>query len=68
MSRYTVDQLVAEIRRQAEQRNATWPCVLLSDLVLLVDEFEQLKNRIDLPNLKAPTSCKTSPAQPDLFQ
>jgi hypothetical protein len=67
MSRYTIDGLVAEIRRQAAQRNATWPCILLSDLVLLVDEFERLKihnqaNRNSSRNCRTPLSL-----QGDLF-
>jgi hypothetical protein len=32
-----VPTLIAEMRRQAAQRNATWPCILLKDLVPLLD-------------------------------
>jgi hypothetical protein len=39
----SIDKLVCEIRRQANQRNSTWPCILLKDLVLLCDEYDRLK-------------------------
>lgn len=42
--RYTVAELIAEIRRQAAMRNATWPCVLLRDLLPLCDAFERLRD------------------------
>jgi len=39
------DEIVAEIRRQAAQRGATRPNILLSDLLPLCDEYERLKAR-----------------------
>ena len=38
-----VASVIAELRRQAAARNATWPCVLLSDLMPLCDEYERLR-------------------------
>lgn len=34
--------LIAELRRQAAMRNATWPCVLLKHMMPLLDEHERL--------------------------
>lgn len=39
------DAIVAEIRRQAAQKDATWPSILLRDLLPLCDEYERLKAR-----------------------
>lgn len=39
------DEIVVEIRRQAAQRDATRPNILLSDLLPLCDEYERLKAR-----------------------
>lgn len=44
LSKYTTDELIADLRRQAGMRNATWPCVLLRDLLPLCDEIERLKD------------------------
>lgn len=44
LARYAdLARLVAELRRQAAARNATWPCVLLSDIMPLCDEYERLR-------------------------
>lgn len=43
MARRRPDDLVAELRRQAAMRNATWPCILLSELMPLCDEYDRLK-------------------------
>lgn len=40
------DEIVAELRRQRAMRNATWPCVLLKDLMPLCDEYERLRGLI----------------------
>jgi hypothetical protein len=42
----TVDQLIAELRRQRAMRIATWPCVLLRDLMPLCDEVARLRRII----------------------
>lgn len=47
MSKYTTPELIAEIRRQAAMRNATWPCVLLKDLLPLCDEVERMNSSRD---------------------
>lgn len=45
MPRYTTPELIAELRRQAaKKKNATWPCVLLKDLLPLCDEYERLRD------------------------
>lgn len=36
-----INKIVCEIRRQSKQKNATWPCILLKDLVLLCDEIDR---------------------------
>ena len=41
--RYPLEDLIAELRRQAALRNATWPCVLLSDLMPLCDRMDVLE-------------------------
>jgi len=46
LSRYTTPELIAEIRRQAAMRNATWPCVMLKDLLPLCDEIEQMRTTL----------------------
>lgn len=38
--------MIAELRRQREMRNATWPCVLLKDLMPMCDEVEQLREQV----------------------
>ena len=43
MIRYPLEDLIAELRRQAALRNATWPCVLLSDLMPLCDRMDVLE-------------------------
>ncbi len=44
MPKYTTLELIAELRRQAAKKNATWPCVLLKDLLPLCDEYERLRD------------------------
>jgi hypothetical protein len=38
----TPAEIIAELRRQAGLRNATWPCMLLMDMIPLFDEFERM--------------------------
>jgi hypothetical protein len=40
----TPTEAIAELRRQAGLRNATCPCILLSELMPLCDEFERLES------------------------
>jgi hypothetical protein len=40
----TPTEIIAELRRQAGLRNATWPCILLCELMPLCDEFERLES------------------------
>lgn len=35
-------ELIQDLRRQAAMRNATWPCILLKNLMPLLDEFEEI--------------------------
>lgn len=41
--RYTLPELIAELRRQGAKKNRTWPCVLLKDLLPLCDAYEQME-------------------------
>ncbi|ULQ45934.1 hypothetical protein JN531_012575 [Flagellatimonas centrodinii] len=43
----TPAEIIATLREQAAQRNATWPGVLLKNLMPLCDEFERLQARDD---------------------
>lgn len=45
-SQFAAD-LIAELRRQAEMKNMTRPCVLLKELMTLCDEFEVLTRSRD---------------------
>lgn len=47
MNSHTNTELIADIRRQAAMRNATWPCVLLKDLLPLCDEVERTRQSRD---------------------
>jgi hypothetical protein len=42
----TPAEIIAELRRQAGLRNATWPCILLFELMPLCDEVERLESEI----------------------
>lgn len=39
----TPAEIIAELRRQAALRNATWPCILLSEMMPLCDQFERIE-------------------------
>lgn len=55
----TIDQLIAELRHQRAMRNATWPCVLLRDLMPLCDEVGRLRQIIaDLVDEPQPLGIK----------
>jgi hypothetical protein len=43
----SITDLIEELRRQSKLRNATWPCVLLSDLLPLLDSYEALSAEVE---------------------
>lgn len=43
----SIDAMVAEIRRQASQRNATWTGIMLSDMLQLCAELDRLREDRD---------------------
>lgn len=47
MDKYTPIELIADLRRQAQMKNALWPCVLLKDLLPLCDDNDRMRDRIE---------------------
>ncbi len=45
--RYSNTEIILELRRQSALRNATWPSVLISDLLPFCDDFETLERQRD---------------------
>ncbi len=43
----SIEEMKAQLRRQAVQKNATWPSVLLKHLVRLVDDHDRLQALVD---------------------
>jgi hypothetical protein len=55
-NRYTPKELIAALRRQAAMRNATWPCVLLKDILVLCDENERLQEALAKHEAESPSA------------
>lgn len=74
-SRYTIPELIAELRRQRAMRNSTWPCVLLADLMPLCDavdpkhfEADERAHRIASIAAEELVRCEGEPTNsPDMY-